>query len=140
MVITINISEELSERVRQGAKLLRLSPQMIVERILRLFFWKNRTDDQLEKEISRAASFNNSNQVNHAHKVYDDDVEMTLEEVVAEIKALPPNPNAVVYGEKFGDMEYVQYLLDNPPTDTITMEEWEKHWAELETELKEMRA
>jgi hypothetical protein len=62
----------------------------------------------------------------------------TLEEIVAQIKATPPNPNAIQRGEKFGDMAYIQSLLDNPPTDTLTVAEWEEYWPAFEQELKEL--
>jgi hypothetical protein len=35
-------------------------------------------------------------------------------------------------------MAYIQSLLDNPPTDTLTVAEWEEYWPAFEQELKEL--
>lgn len=61
----------------------------------------------------------------------------TLEEVVAMIKATPPNPDAIYYGEKVGDLTYLQELIDNPPTNTITKEEWEREWWPIRAEMNQ---
>lgn len=60
----------------------------------------------------------------------------SIDELVKQIKATPPDPTTITQGSKVGDMEYVQYLLDNPPTDTISAEEWERLWPEHESEMK----
>ncbi|MEM7531411.1 MAG: hypothetical protein AAF639_04490 [Chloroflexota bacterium] len=140
MTVTISLSGELSDRVQSGAKRLRLSPQIIVENILRLFFWRNHTDDALEKEINRVSSFDDSNSLEIDYNHSDNYREQTLEEVVAEIKALPRNPAMIKRGEKVGDMDYIQYLIDNPPTDTMTMEEWAEEWPPIAKEIKELRS
>ena len=139
MTVTISLSGELSERVQSGAKRLRLSPQMIVESILRLFFRRNRTDDDLEQEINHVSSFDDADSLEVEYHRDDYSLEQTPEEVVAEIKALPRNPAMIKRGEKVGDMDYIQYLMDNPPTDTMTLEEWEEEWPSIEKELKELR-
>lgn len=63
----------------------------------------------------------------------EEETEPTLEEVVAKIKALPPNPDSIQYPT--GSLE--DYLRNAPlePTD-FDAEQWEKEWAEIEAEMK----
>lgn len=72
---------------------------------------------------------------NGIHPLADDNGLSSLEEVVALIKATLPNPAAIQRGDKAGDMAYIQALLDTPPTDTLTREEWEQYWPAFEQEL-----
>lgn len=95
-------------------------------------------DDLVERMLTTSLP---AYETNGFHAVYDEptnDDFPTLEQVVAMIKATPPNPNAMKPGEKFGDMAYIQSLLDNPPTDTMTVEEWEEYWPAYEQELNEL--
>lgn len=60
----------------------------------------------------------------------------SLEEVVARIKATPPNPAAVVPATKTIE-EVVAYWDANPPDESdISPEEWDRLWAAFEQELK----
>ena len=64
--------------------------------------------------------------------------EPTLEEIVARIQALPPNPEGFQRAERAHDLAYIDWLLANPPTDTMTMEEWEQFWPEIEQKIEAM--
>jgi hypothetical protein len=67
---------------------------------------------------------------------FDNEEWPTMEEIVAWIKATP-NPQNIHPGEKVKDLAYIDELLANPPTDTITAEEWAEFWPQFEQELKE---
>lgn len=59
----------------------------------------------------------------------------TLEEVVAKIKATPPNPAMIEPAKE----SLLEYLLDSPPLDpSFDLEEWNREWAKVEAELKAM--
>ena len=64
--------------------------------------------------------------------------EPTLEEIVARIQALPPNPEGFQRAERAHDLAYIVWLLANPPTDTATAEEWERLWPKIEQEIEAM--
>jgi len=64
--------------------------------------------------------------------------EPTLEEIVAGIQARPPNPESFQRAERAHDLAYIDWLLANPPTDTMTMEEWEQFWPEIEQKIEAM--
>jgi len=64
--------------------------------------------------------------------------EPTLEEIVAGIQAQPPNPESFQRAERAHDLAYIDWLLANPPTDTMTMEEWEQFWPEIEQKIEAM--
>jgi len=62
----------------------------------------------------------------------------SLEEVVARIKATPPDPTKIERGKHAGDKEYIKYLLENPTPGTVTVEEWAELWPTIEAEMKEI--
>lgn len=125
MAITITLSEALSERLQAHAAETHLSPHILVEELLA---------DALPPVKANGVTANGM----HVAQDPDDESHPTLEEVVALIKATPPNPDAIEYGNKVGDKAYLQYLLESPPTDTLTFTEWEEQWAVFERELKEL--
>jgi|CXWJ01.1.fsa_nt_gi hypothetical protein len=58
----------------------------------------------------------------------------TLEEVVAKIKALPPNPNAI--RPAIGSLK--EALESAPEDPNFNLEEWQRQWAAVEEEMKAM--
>ena len=114
MTITITLPEPLMILLEQKAEHLHLSADEFATKLVR--------DALLDQESARP------------EPAVEDDFP-TLEEVVASIKALPPNPGAFHPGERANDKEYLDYLLANPPRDTMTFEEWERFWPEFEQEL-----
>ena len=70
----------------------------------------------------------------------DEEELFSLEETVARIKALPPNPNAIEHATKTVD-ELVADLAANPPSaDLLTFAQFYPRWVQLEAELKAMEA
>lgn len=65
----------------------------------------------------------------------DDDFP-TLEEIVAMIKATPPNPNAVHLPTKTAAELIAELEADPPEPSDITPAEWDRLWAAFEAELK----
>lgn len=126
MTITVTISTPTGERLQTQADKVDLPLDTLVERML-----------INSLPVYETNGFHITNDDTADDDPADDDFP-TLEEVVAMIKATPPNPNAFKPGEKFGDMAYIQSLLDNPPTDTLTVAEWEEYWPAFEQELKEL--
>lgn len=61
----------------------------------------------------------------------------TVEEVVALIKATPPNPKTLVRPTK--TVEQLMADLENSPSQesTVTPSEWDSMWSEFEQQLKE---
>jgi hypothetical protein len=60
----------------------------------------------------------------------------SLEELVARIKATPPNPDAIVQPTKT-IAEVVAYWQANPPDESdISPDDWDHMWAEFEHNLK----
>ncbi len=116
MTMTITLSDSIAERLQAYANQFQLSADALAEKLLA---------DALP--VSKTNGF---------HLPPADDDLSSLEQVVAKIKAMPPNPAAIEPGAKVGDMAYIQSLLDNPPTDTVTVAEWEEHWSAFEQELK----
>ena len=60
----------------------------------------------------------------------------TIAEVVAEIKATPPNPNQIQHATKTVDevlAEWEESETDEPP---LTTEEWEQHWWTIRQMMK----
>ncbi len=56
----------------------------------------------------------------------------TLEEVIAKIKALPPNPHAIRPATAS-----LKELLENAPVDPdFDLEAWQREWAKVEKEMK----
>ena len=63
----------------------------------------------------------------------EEEIEPTLEAVVARIKSLPPNPDSI--HPATGTLEeYLNSALPEP-TD-FDVDQWEKEWAEVEAEMK----
>ena len=124
MAVTVTLSEQLSERLQTHADEVHLSLDALVERLLAdtLPVYKSNGFHLPEHPITEEL----------------DDPDASLARVIAQIKATPPNPAAIEQGDKVGDMTYLQYLLDNPPTDTLTVEEWEQYWPAFEQEMKEL--
>lgn len=118
MTVTVTLSERLSEHLQAHADKFHLSLDALVEKLL---------VDALPVV-----------ETNGFHLSPADDDLPSLEEVIAKIKATGPNPDAIERGDKVGDMAYIQSLLDNPPTDTLTVAEWEEYWPAFEQELKEL--
>lgn len=118
MTVTVTLSENIAERLQAHADEFHLSLDALVEKLLA---------DALPVA-----------ETNGFHAPADDDDLPTLGEVVARIKATPLNPDAIERGAKVGDMAYIQSLLDHPPTDTLTVEEWAEYWPAFEQELKEL--
>jgi predicted transcriptional regulator len=123
MAVTITLSEQLAKRLQAHARAFHLSLDTLVEKLLA---------DSLP--VYEA----NGDAAEHSQAETPDDPEAELAQIVAQIKATPPNPDAIECGEKVDDLNYIQYLLDTPPTDTLTAEEWEHYWPEVEQELKEL--
>lgn len=121
MTTSVKLSAPVAERLQTQADKVHLPLDTLVERML---------IDSLP--VYETNGFHATDA-----PLVDDDFP-TLEEIVAMIKATPPNLNAMQKGEKFGDMAYIQSLLDNPPTDTMTVAEWEEYWPSFEQELKEL--
>ncbi|MEM7532735.1 MAG: hypothetical protein AAF639_11210 [Chloroflexota bacterium] len=136
MTMNISLTGEISENIHNSARRLRLSAQTFIDFAFRVIYQNNHIEDEIEKEIRNSEPFNKFSFIEDERRIDDDDIDDTLEGMLAAIKVTPPNPNAVTYGEKFGDMDYIQYLLDTPPTDTMTMEEWEEVWPAFEQEQK----
>lgn len=129
MAVTITISERLSQRLQAHARTFQLPLDALVEQLLA---------DALPAEETNGFDATDE----HAPAIHPagdlDDPDAELARIVAQIKATPPNPDAIERGDKVGDLTYIQYLLDNPPTDTLTAEEWEHYWPAVEQELKEL--
>ena len=64
----------------------------------------------------------------------EEDKELTLEELVAKIKATPPNPAMIQYPTE----SLLEYLLESTPEPdpNFDIEEWEHEWAKVEAELE----
>lgn len=72
-------------------------------------------------------------ETNGKHHAEDDD---GLERLIAEIKATPPNPNAVHPATKSGE-QFRADLEANPPSpELFTFAEWQPLWAAFEAEEK----
>lgn len=76
------------------------------------------------------------NPQNDQEDISDDGITHTIKDIVSHIKATPPNPDLVIHGTRVGDLDYIQALLDNPPVNTISREEWEQLWPKHEAEMK----
>lgn len=116
MSLTVTLSENIAERLLAHADEFHLPLDALVEKLLA---------DALP--VVEANGF-------HA-PAYDDDL-LSLEEVVAMIKATPPNPNAIHPATKTV-ADLMAELEANPPEKSdITPEEWDRLWAEFEQGLK----
>lgn len=115
MTITITLAEPLMTLLERKTEHLHLSADEFATKLVR--------DALLDQESAQPET------------AIEDDFS-TLEDVVASIKAMPPNPGAFHPSERANDKEYLDYLLANPPRDTMTFEEWERCWPAFEQELK----
>jgi hypothetical protein len=61
----------------------------------------------------------------------------SIEKIVAGIKGLPHEPKYFQSMERAHQLEYINWLLANPPLDTATVEEWEHLWPQIEQEIEE---
>lgn len=118
MTVTVTLSARVSEHLQAHADKFHLSLDALVEKLLA---------DALP--VVEANGF---------HGPADDDDLSSLEEVVARIKATPPNPDAIHPATKSVD-ELIADLQANPPSDELlTFEEMWPHWQAFEQELKDM--
>ena|GEM_PF-1424584 len=116
MTVTVTLSENIAERLQAQAAEFHLSLDALVEKLLA---------DALPVY-----------ETNGFHAPADDDDLPSLEEVVAMIKATPPNPDAIHPATKTV-AQLIAELEANPPKKSdITPEEWDRLWAEFEQELK----
>lgn len=117
MAITITLSGAIAERLQAYATESSLSLDLLVEKLL-----------------ANALPIVETNGVYSSDD--EDDDHPTLEEVVAMIKATPPNPNAIHPPTKTA-AQLMAELEANPPEDSdISPEEWDRLWAKFEAELK----
>jgi signal transduction protein with GAF and PtsI domain len=117
MAITVTFAEPLTTMLEQEAERLHVSIEDLATTLL--------NEALLAREIERATTG-------------DDQATTSLEQIVAQIKALPPTLEAFQPAERAQDIAYIDYLLANPPQDTVTLEEWERFWPAVEQELELM--
>jgi hypothetical protein len=127
MTVTITFSNLLSNLLQQKAKRLQISVEELATRLLEEALMHESVDTSALATEEDSAS---------------------LEALVAKIKAgpegaskgsprwAPSDSNGFEQGEKVGDKAYIEYLLANPPKGTVTAEEWERLWPQIEEELK----
>jgi hypothetical protein len=117
MTVTVTLSENIAERLEAHAAEFHVSLDALVEKLL--------TDALPVVET------------NGVHTAADDDLS-SLAEVVAMIKATPPNPDALHPATKSVD-ELIADLQTNPPPDELlTFAEMWPLWQAFEQELKAM--
>src|SRR5437764_178937 len=104
MTVTVTLSERLSEHLQVYADKFHLS-----------------LDDLVEKLLADALPVA---ETNGFHVPADDDDLPSLEEVVAMIKATPPNPNAVHPATKTVAQLMAELEANPPEKSDITPEEW----------------
>lgn len=125
MALTITLSEALSERLQAHAAETHSSPDSLVEALL---------TDALPPVKTNGMTANGTQLAQDA----DDESHPTLAEVVAMIKATPPNPDAIHPATKTA-AQLIAELEANPPSDELlTFEEMWPHWQGFEQELKAM--
>ena len=124
MTITVILSAELSAQLQAYAQQIHLSPEVVVEQVLTSALPAQKTTGFHGSDTTATPTA--------------DTGDAELAAVIAQIKATPPNPEAIEQGSKVGDKAYIDYLLDHAPTDTLTMTEWEMYWPLVEQELKEL--
>lgn len=118
MPATITIPDPLTKRLQRRAQ------QQVVA-----------LDALVEMLLEQALSLPKQNG-SHADD-YDDEAVASLDQIVAQIQALPPNPAVIYEGARMHDMDYIAELLATPPHDTLPAAEWERLWPPLEQRLKE---
>ena len=112
---TITVPKSISTLLEQKAARLQISVEALTAKLL---------SEALADEASELS------------EVKIDENFPTLAEIVAGIKALPPNPKSIQRAERAHDLAYIDWLLANPPTDTLPFEEWNRLWTAFEQELK----
>jgi hypothetical protein len=115
MTVTITFPKLLSNRLQQEASRLQIPVEELAAKLL---------SDSLP------------NIPDEEYVAIDNGELSTLEEIVERIKASPTDPKPIEYGEKVGDKDYLEYLIANPPQDTMSFAEWEEFWPQVEEELK----
>lgn len=116
MTMTVTLSENIAERLQAHADKFHLSLDALVEKLLA---------DALPVA-----------ETNGVHAPADDDDLPSLEEVVAMIKATPPNLAAFHPATKTV-AQLMAELEANPSEESdITPEEWDRLWAKFEQGLK----
>ncbi|MEW5987633.1 MAG: hypothetical protein AB1791_13455 [Chloroflexota bacterium] len=60
----------------------------------------------------------------------------TIEEVVAETKALPPNPAMISWASD----SLAEWLRNTPDDEPFDPAEWQREWDQVETEMKAIEA
>jgi hypothetical protein len=123
MTVTITFSNLLSNLLQQKAKRLQISVEELATRLLEEALMHESVDTSALATEEDSAS---------------------LEALVEKIKAgpevktrwAPSDSSGFEQGEKVGDKAYIEYLLANPPKGTVTAEEWERLWPQIEEELK----
>ena len=119
MTITVTLSTPIGERLQTQADKIDLPLDDLVERML--------------------ATSLPAYETNGFHAAYDEPIDddfPTLEEIVAMIKATPPNPNAVHLPTKTAAELIAELEADPPEASDITPDEWDRLWAAFEAELK----
>ncbi|MEM7124763.1 MAG: hypothetical protein AAF702_00465 [Chloroflexota bacterium] len=117
MQITFTLSEPIVNLLQQKADRLNVSFEEFIEKIFR----------------DAAADLSRENVLASDH----DEPLPSLEEVVAMIKATPPNLDAIEPATQTIDEFLVELEADPPEPSDITPDEWDKLWAEFELDLKE---
>ena len=94
--------------------------------------------DTIEKSLLKQAKKQRLSPEELALRILEDalvpETTLEVEDVVARIKALPPNPNSIRPAT-----ESLQKLLQNAPDDPeFDVDEWQEAWTSVETEMKEV--
>lgn len=116
MQVTLSLPETLVNHLQQQAEQLDVSLDDLTAKLL---------SDALINEQTESLS------------APDDEVDLpTLEELVARIRATPPNPKAVHPPTKTVEEVLAALEASPSPESDITPEEWDRMWAAFEQELK----
>lgn len=118
MTVTVTLSENIAERLEAHAAEFHLSLDALVEKLL--------TDALPVVET------------NGVHATADDDAIPSLEEVVAMIKATPPNPDAIHPATKTVAQLIAEFEANPPSDELLTFAEMWPQWQAFEQELKAM--
>ena len=119
MTTSVKLSAPVAERLQTQAAKVHLPLDTLVERML----------------IDSLPVYETNGFHATADQLADDD-SPTLEEIVAMIKATPPNPNAIHPATKTAAELIAELEADPPEASDITPDEWDRLWAAFEAELK----
>ena len=119
MTTSVKLSASVAERLQTQAAKVHLPLDTLVERML----------------IDSLPVYETNGFHATADQLADDD-SLTLEEIVAMIKATPPNPNAIHPATKTAAELIAELEADPPEASDITPDEWDRLWAAFEAELK----